>query len=116
MMQTYRKAHPHAANAFPPTLGVVRFCEMNANPQKSLPKLDPKLQKKLREARFFLSHMVHSARSTRLDHEHFEFHLSAFLSSARSVTSFLEDNHRAWWHQWNTARPVPALQLLNQIT
>src|SRR5205823_4914079 len=38
-------------------------------------------QKKLREAKFFLSHMIQSGRSTRLDHEHVEFYLSAFLSA-----------------------------------
>ena len=76
----------------------------------------PKLQRKLGEAKFFLSHMMQSARSTRLDHEHFEFHLSAFLSAARSVTNFFEDNQRAWWRQWKTGRTKVDLQLLNQMT
>ena len=93
---------------------------MNANSQESLRKIgiefDPKIQKKLREAKFFLSHMMQSARSTRLDHEHFEFHLSAFLSAARSVTNFLENNQRAWWSQWKTGRPGDDRQLLNQMT
>src|SRR5437773_9100380 len=90
---------------------------MNANPKQSLCKIGiERIQKKLREAKFFLSHMMQSARSTRLDHEHFEFHLSAFLSAARSVTNFLENNQRAWWSQWKTGRPGDDRQLLNQMT
>ena len=96
---------------------------MNANPQKSLRKIgiefEPTIQKKLREAKFFLSHMMQSARSARLDHEHFEFYLSAFLSAARSVTDFFERKQKAWWSQWkaNRASKSPEdLRLLNQMT
>jgi len=65
----------------------------------------PKIQKKLCEAKFFLNHMMQSARSTRLDHEHLEFYLSAFLSAARSVTDFFEKrNQKAWWSQWRANR------------
>ena len=95
---------------------------MNA-PQKSRRKsikFDPTIPKKLREAKFFLGHMMQSARSTRLDHEHFEFYLSAFLSAARSVTTFFEKrNQKAWWSQWkaNRASKSPEdLRLLNQMT
>ena len=79
----------------------------------------PKIQKKLREAKFFLGHMGQSARSTRLDHEHLEFYLSAFLSAARSVTDFFERKQKAWWSQWkaNRASKSPEdLRLLNQMT
>jgi len=79
----------------------------------------PKIQKKLREAKFFLGHMGQSARSTRLDHEHLEFYLSAFLSAARSVTDFFERKQKAWWSQWkaNRASESPEdLRLLNQMT
>lgn len=90
---------------------------MNANPQTAVAKSDPKLEKKLREAEFFLSHMMQPARSTLLDREDFEFHLSAFLSAARSVTSSFENKkYRAWWHQWKAGRKVADLQLLNQMT
>jgi len=82
-------------------LGGGTICEMNANPQKSLRKIGiERIQKKLREAKFFLSHMIQSGRSTRLDHEHVEFYLSAFLSAARSVTNFLEKDDQRWWCQW----------------
>jgi hypothetical protein len=91
---------------------------MNAGPQKSL--LDPKLQKKLREAKFFLSHMKNSARSTRLDHEQFEYYLSAFLSAARSATSFFEKKNqpdiKTWWRQWKKDRSEDDRGLLNQMT
>ena len=61
--------------------------------------------------------MMQSARSTRLDHEHLEFYLSAFLSAARSVTDFFEKrNQKAWWSQWRANRSPDDLQLLNQMT
>src|SRR5256885_15095560 len=51
-------------------LGGGTICEMNANPQKSLRKIGiERIQKKLREAKFFLSYMIQSRRSTRLDHD-----------------------------------------------
>ena len=94
---------------------------MNA-PQKSRRKsikFDPTIPKKLREAKFFLGHMMQSARSTRLDHEHFEFYLSAFLSAARSVTGFFEKKTqpkiKAWWSQWRANRSEDDRQLLNEM-
>ena len=91
---------------------------MNA-PQKSRRKsikFDPTIPKKLREAKFFLGYMMQSARSTRLDHEHFEFYLSAFLSAARSVTTFFEKrNQKAWWSQWRANRSEDDRQLLNEM-
>jgi hypothetical protein len=83
----------------------------------------PKIQKKLREARFFLSHMMNSARSTQSDREHFEFYFSAFLSAARSVTDFFEKKKqakhvKAWWSQWRQAksRSGDDRTLLNRMT
>ncbi len=73
----------------------------------------PKIQKKLREATFFLGHMSQSARSTRLDHDHLEFYLSAFLSAARSVTDFFE--HQAWWSQWKASQSAEEILLLKQM-
>ena len=99
---------------------------MNANPQKSRRKsteFDPTTPKKLREAKFFLSHMrIESARSTQPDREHFEFYLSAFLSAARSVTGFFEKKTqpkiKAWWSQWkkDKDRSEDDRRLLNQMT
>ena len=80
----------------------------------------PQIQKKLREAKFFLGHMrIESARSTRLDREHFEFYFSAFLTAARSVTGFFEKKkQKAWWSQWRTHkdRTDHDRQLLNRMT
>jgi mRNA-degrading endonuclease YafQ of YafQ-DinJ toxin-antitoxin module len=76
----------------------------------------PKIQKKLREAKFFLGHMSQSARSTRLDHEHLEFYLSAFLSAARSVTDFFEHKQQAWWKANRDSKSSEDLRLLNQMT
>ena len=63
-----------------------------------------KTQKKLREARFFLSSMSAAARSTRLDEENFEFFLSAFLSAARSVLDVIrvegKRHYKAWYGGW----------------
>ena len=53
----------------------------------------PRVQKKFRETKFFFGHMSQSAGSTRLDHDHLEFYLSAFLSAARSVTDFFNIRH-----------------------
>src|SRR5437667_11060841 len=80
----------------------------------------PKIQKKLCEAKFFLNHMMQSARSTRLDQEHFEFYLSAFLSAARSVTDFFEKKNqpkhiKAWCSHWRANRSPDDRQLLNRM-
>lgn len=64
----------------------------------------PKTQKKLRGARFFLARMVEQERSLRLDKEDFDFYLSAFLSTARSVSWVLHaeqgDVYVNWHMQW----------------
>ena len=60
---------------------------------------------------------MESARSTRLDREHFEFYLSAFLSAVRSVTDFFEKkNQKVWWSQWKKDRSEDDRRLLNQVT
>jgi hypothetical protein len=74
----------------------------------------PRVQKKFRETKFFFGHISQSARSTRLDHEHLEFYLSAFLSAARSVTDFFESH--AWWSHWKASQSPEDLRLLNQMT
>src|SRR2546426_3543630 len=64
----------------------------------------PKTEKKLREARFFLSAMSAAAKSTRLDEENFEFFLSAFLSAARSVPDVMrvegKKQYKGWYRRW----------------
>src|SRR5439155_22520623 len=90
------------------------ICEMNANPQKSLRKIGiERIQKKLREATFFLIHMIQSGRSTRLDPEHDEFYLSAFLSAARSLTNYLERYDQRWRCQWKKGQAER--ELLDQL-
>jgi len=94
---------------------------MNAGLQKShrkTIKFEPTIPKKLREAKFFFNHMKQSARSTRLDQEHFEFYLSAFLSAARSVTDFFERNQKVWWSQWKNdqRRSEEDRRLFNDMT
>ena len=73
----------------------------------------PKVQKKLREAIFFLGHMSNSARSTHLDREDLEFNLSALLSAARSVTDFFE--YQAWWSQWKASQSPEDILLLKRM-
>jgi CheY-like chemotaxis protein len=52
-----------------------------------------------------------SAGSTRLDHDHLEFYLSAFLSAARSVTV----EHQAWWGQWKASQSPEDVLLLKRM-
>ncbi len=44
----------------------------------------PKIQKKLREAKFFYRHVCDKERALNLESEELEFYLSAFLSAGRS--------------------------------
>lgn len=63
------------------------------------------VDKKLREARFFLKKMAERAAMAFGEHEEFDFHLSAFLSAGRSVdyrlrhTSQTYPAFRAAWNQ-----------------
>lgn len=90
-------------------------CKLNPMPEV------PKVSKKLREARFFLGQMEQLGRSTastRLDHDHFEFYLSAFLSAARSITDYFERDrkYRVWYRDWKMSQPEEDRQLINQMT
>ena len=53
------------------------------------------IDKKLREARFFLGKMGEHARMAFVEHEEIDFYLSAFLSGGRSVDYRLRHEHRA---------------------
>ena len=58
------------------------------------------VEKKQREARFFLTKMIeHEARAFR-DVEPFDFYLSAFLSAARSVDYPLHHEQAATYPVW----------------
>jgi hypothetical protein len=66
----------------------------------------PTVQKKLREARFFLRMMCEQELRAFGDKEPFDFFLSAFLSAARSVDYRLRHEQSAlyppWRKTWNT--------------
>jgi hypothetical protein len=67
------------------------------------------VEKKLREAEFFLAQMhKHEARAFG-DKEPFDFYLSAFLNAARTVDYRLRHYHGAtykpWREQWNASNP-----------
>ena len=58
-------------------------------------------QKKLREARFFLSHLAtENRRAVRNEPEAFDYFMSAFVSAARSVTFALQAEEKAKYEQW----------------
>ena len=61
----------------------------------------PQAQKKAREARFFLGYMTETERE-RSNAEHFGFHLSAFLSAAKSVADVAERElrHGRYLKKW----------------
>jgi len=75
-------------------------------------------QKKLREARFFLSHLeAENRRAVRNEPEAFDYFMSAFVSAARSVTFALQAEEKAkydqWFPGWLAARPEEDRKLLN---
>ncbi len=58
-------------------------------------------QKKLREARFFLQHLVLESQRLTLDEpEAFGYFLSAFLSAARSVTFAIQNEEKQKYDDW----------------
>ena len=61
------------------------------------------VEKKLREARFFLSKMSEHERMAFGDKEPFDFYLSAFLSAARTVDYRLRHEQAAIYPTWRTA-------------
>jgi hypothetical protein len=75
-------------------------------------------QKKLREARFFLSHLeTQNRRAVRNEPEAFDYFMSAFVSAARSVTWALQAEEKAkydeWFPDWLAARPEEDRKLLS---
>ncbi len=73
-----------------------------------------RVQKKLREAAFFLEKMAQRAHMAFGDHEEFDFCLSAFLSASRSVDYRLRHDYPAtypaFWQKWEAG-----LQLADRI-
>jgi len=74
-------------------------------------------QKKLREARFFLSRLdTESRRTVRNEPEAFDYFMSAFVSAARSVTFALQAEEKAkykqWFPGWLATRPEEDEKLL----
>jgi hypothetical protein len=66
-----------------------------------------RIDKKLREARFFLGRMAERAQMAFGDHEEFDFYLSAFLSAGRSVDYRLRHEEAAAYttfrNSWDSA-------------
>ena len=59
-----------------------------------------RIEKKLREARFFLSRMAEHEKRAFGDKEPFDFYLSAFVSAARSVDYRLRHEQKAIYPGW----------------
>lgn len=77
-----------------------------------------KAQKKLREARYFLSLLAaENTRAVRHEPEAFDFLISAFVSAARCVTFALQAEHKSeydlWFQGWFADRSEEERQLLN---
>jgi hypothetical protein len=69
------------------------------------------VEKKLREARFFLGKMIEQESIAFGEKEPFDFYLSAFLSAGRTVDYRLRHEHRAIYPTWrdgwnNTLNPT----------
>jgi hypothetical protein len=67
------------------------------------------VEKKLREARFFLNEMIERERMAFGDGERFDFYLSAFLSAGRTVDYRLRHQQTAyptWRTAWDTRNPA----------
>jgi hypothetical protein len=58
------------------------------------------VEKKLREARFFLDKMIDRESTAFGDKEQFDFNLSAFLNAARTVDYRLRHEHKATYEPW----------------
>jgi|SRR3990172_1975455 len=74
-------------------------------------------QRKLREAQFFLRHLIEEGnRSVRDDPDAFGHYLSALLSAARSVTFALQfeekEKYDAWFSTWSAGRTPEERELL----
>jgi hypothetical protein len=79
-----------------------------------------KIQKKLREAKFFFRHVCDKNRALNLESEELEFFLSAFLSAGRSVIGFFcekqNKQYRPWFREWRMALTGGDRKLLNEMT
>jgi hypothetical protein len=66
-----------------------------------------RVEKKLREATFFLSKMVDQGKRASGERKPFDFYLSAFLNAARSIDYRLRHEQKAayepWREKWNEA-------------
>jgi len=60
---------------------------------------DTYCRKKLREAKFFLSHMSNTTSTIVQEPEHLKFYLSAFISAARSVTFTMQKENKDLYDQ-----------------
>ena len=74
------------------------------------------VQKKLREASFFLSKMIEHERLAFDNKEPFDFYLSAFLNAGRTVDYRLRHEHKAiypdWRIGWNATLPQAQQRLI----
>jgi hypothetical protein len=59
-----------------------------------------RVEKKLREAQFFLDRMVEQEKRSSGDQEHFDFYLNAFLNAARTVDYRLRHEQEATYSDW----------------
>lgn len=79
-----------------------------------------RVEKKLREARFFLNAMITHESGAFGDREPFDFYLSAFLSAARTVDYRLIHEQRAtyrpWRKKWETTLSVQEAILIKSMT
>ncbi len=76
------------------------------------------VEKKQREARFFLTKMINQEARAFGDREAFDFYLSAFLSASRSIDYRLrheQSTYRAWRESWNAALAPDDDQLLKYM-
>jgi len=87
-----------------------------------------KAQRKLRQARFFLNHLL-NARPTTInarqptvtpyDPEAFRFYFSAFIQSARTITWTIKEEEKEKWLEWEPkwkAKLTPEEQRLLDLT
>jgi hypothetical protein len=80
-----------------------------------------RMQKKLREAKFFLGHLEHESRRTsRNKPEAFEFYRNAFLVPAHTVVGLLlafeRERYPGWYARWLNVRTDQERALLPQPT
>jgi hypothetical protein len=78
-----------------------------------------KVDKKLREACFFLSKMVELSRLAFSDPEEIDFYLSAFLSAGRSVDYRLryeqKDSYKSFYQSWEYCLPADEREIIKLL-